>query len=132
MPAELVQRGVERGAGELDQPVIGLVHFDDQIDRAGDRQRADEQRRDDAAIGGREQAEARQDDGEPEHQDGQERPLNAAAGLLGDQPACLGNISAELQGRRLEPALRVILGRKSEEQALNGLGAGAAADGPDW
>src|SRR6267142_330506 len=52
LAAELVQRGVERGAGELDQPAIGLVHFDDQIDRAGDRQRADEQRRDDAAIGG--------------------------------------------------------------------------------
>ena len=35
--AELLQSGPERSAGDFDKPAIGLIHFEDQIDRTDRR-----------------------------------------------------------------------------------------------
>src|SRR6186997_3687555 len=60
LPAELGERFAHGGAGEIDESLVGLIHFEDQEDCAGDRERADDQRRDRGGVARREQTEARE------------------------------------------------------------------------
>ena len=58
----------QRGTGNLDQPPIWLIQLLDQKQRASGRQRTDEQDDNDRRIAGRGQAEAEEDNHEPEYQ----------------------------------------------------------------
>ena len=55
---DLRQRVPDRCAGDLHESAVGPVHLQDQEDRAGDGQRADEQRRNDGGVAARVEAEA--------------------------------------------------------------------------
>jgi hypothetical protein len=49
---ELVQGNTDRSAGDFDEPRIGLIHLDDQIERTRHRQCTNEQRGDHTAVTG--------------------------------------------------------------------------------
>jgi hypothetical protein len=115
VPAELVQHIANRSAGDLDKPAIRLIHFNDQVDRTGHRQRTGEERGDHASVRGSEETEAGQDHGKPEHQNSRERPLNSAPSLLHNEPTRLHNIDGQLQRRRFEPTLGVVPRGKIQE-----------------
>src|SRR5881396_3443672 len=61
------ERAAQWSTGDFHQPVERTVHLLDQKDRAGDRQRADEQDRHNGRVLGAEQTETGEDDGEPEN-----------------------------------------------------------------
>ena len=65
--AEVLQSNPERSAGELDEPAIWLVHFEDQIDRTSHRQRSGEERDGYTGVRGGKKAEARENYDEPKH-----------------------------------------------------------------
>ena len=66
-------------------PRVGPVHLEDEEHRADDGQRAEAQRGDDGRVAPREQSEADEQHGEPEHEHDQERPRDRVARLLGQQ-----------------------------------------------
>jgi hypothetical protein len=50
--SELVQGNTDRSAGDFDEPRIGLIHLDDQIERTRRRHCTNEQRGDHIAVTG--------------------------------------------------------------------------------
>ena len=67
-------------------------------DRTGDRQRRDAQNRDHRGVAGREEAEAREEGSEPEHQHHEQRGLDRVSRLLPEQePAGLQHIAGDLE-----------------------------------
>src|SRR5262249_7326464 len=60
--------GVQRSAGDLNESRVGPVHLQDQEDRARNRQRGGEQAAHHGRIERGEEAEANENDGEPEDQ----------------------------------------------------------------
>jgi hypothetical protein len=107
-----------------------LVHFEDQIDRTGHRERSGEERGDYTGVTGRKKAEAREDYDERKDQDHHERPLDTAADLLEYRPARRSDGAADLQCRRLKPALGLGLGGKIEKLMLDCLNSVAATNSP--
>src|SRR5215471_1462373 len=129
LATELVKGSAHGSAGYLDEPVVGLVHLNNQKERSCHRQRTDEQRHEYAAVTRRKQAKAAKNHCEPKNQNSQERPLNSASGLLKHQPASFRNFSRDLQRRGLEPPLSIILRGKLKQVALNFLNGRTLADG---
>ena len=72
--AEVLQSNPGRSAGELDKSAIGLVHFEDQIDRTGHCQRSGEKHGGYAGVAWGKKAEARENYDEPTIETGEPLP----------------------------------------------------------
>ena len=85
----------------------------------GDRRRRQHQHREHGRVAWREQAEAPEQDGEPERDHQQERRRDGA-GLLGERDqAGLQRVGRGREGLRLSPALHVVLRREREDLLLD-------------
>src|SRR5262245_4624709 len=118
--AEMRQRGAQRSAGNVDEPLEWLVQLEDQIDRTRDGERADEERRDDGHIARRKEAEAGEEDGDPEGQDHQERKGNGAPSLRNEQRARAAQIDDDLARVGSKRALSVVLRRERLDPLVQG------------
>ena len=118
LPTQMAERVPHRGAGNLHQPLQRAVQFEDQQHRTPKptaRRRTGSQRRW-RSCG--DQTETSEDDGEPQHQHHQKWRWDGALALGDQQPARLRQVVAEVQGVRLERALRIILRREVPELVL--------------
>src|SRR5215813_1595002 len=86
----------QRSAGNLHQAREGLIELEHQKNRAGRRQRKNEQRTDNDSIGLGEQTEACKDYGEPEDERDQEGHGNRIVGLREQQYAYLRKLGTDL------------------------------------
>jgi len=70
--AKLSQGRTQRGAGDLKEAFERAVELEDQKDRTGNRQRADEENSDHGGVSRSEEPEAGKDNAQPEHQHDEE------------------------------------------------------------
>ena len=96
--------------GDLHETPVRPVHLQDQEDRAGDGQRADEQRRNDGGVAARIETEAGEERHQPEHQHDEEGPGQGAPGLFVEQADGRARGGHELQGAALGRSLASDLG----------------------
>src|SRR3954469_19535824 len=92
--------------GHRDQAIQVPVHLEDEIDRAGDRQGADEEDSDNAPILRRNKAEAREDDSDPEDENDENHRAYRTALPLDQLPPHTDELGHNLQRAVLQPALR--------------------------
>src|SRR5271166_3072166 len=90
--AQLSKRIAQRGIRDLHEPSKGLIELEDKEDRARHREGPDQERDEDGRVAGRKEAEAGEDDAEPENQYDQECGRNRATALLKQQPARLAQV----------------------------------------
>src|SRR5262249_52129231 len=128
--AEMGQRVAKRRAGDLHHTLERFVHLEDEQERARNRQRRDTQDRDDRGVPRGEEAEAREEGGEPEHQDHEQRGLDCVPGLLPEhQPAGLQHVAGDLHRSRLKCTLLVVPRREGPDLVLDALHRGSRLRG---
>src|SRR5262249_57220803 len=94
--AQLSEGRAQRGTGDLDQPLERPVELQDQKQRAGNRECADEKGSDYGSVGRGKEPKTGKYDGQPEHQHNQERNRDRTVQLLEQQHTR----SPELEDRR--------------------------------
>src|SRR4029453_14414047 len=90
--AEMGKRLPQRSAGDPKQTLERPVQRQDQKDRTRHREPRPEKGADWRGVGGRQESEAHEDDGEPEHQHHQEWHGYRATPPRVEQPACLREV----------------------------------------
>src|SRR5262249_24710435 len=104
-----------RAAGYVDQFGEGPVHLEDEEDGARKGERADDQGRDGRGVRRREEAEAHEDDCEPEDENQEKRLRDRPALLHLEEPVGPREVGADAQSPSLKPALAVVAGRECTE-----------------
>lgn len=106
-----------------DQPVERLVEFEDQKNGCRDRACPNEKDHEGGDVAGREQAEADEEQRQPEDEDDQKRHGQPAMGFLNHEPAGLAKVVRQLLGQREDSALGVGTRRQRPELVLDGFHA---------
>ena len=95
--AEMREDGAQGRAGNLNQSTVRRVHFKDEEDRAGNRKRGDEQAGQNGRVGRGEEAEADENNCEPENQHDQQGYGNRGGTLFVHQPVRLPETNRNTQ-----------------------------------
>src|SRR5215469_6549068 len=107
----------------LNQSTVRLVHLEDQVDRAANRERGDCQTDHDRDIKADKKPNAHKEHDEPEDQHGEQRHGNRSSHLRQHQPAGLTRLNCQGQRLRLQCSLTVTRGREFLNGVENGLNA---------